>query len=383
MSRLFTGHFYLSVDETLRKLGCRRVTGEEALYYWLDDNNQLGGLIGFHVDDFTNAGTDEFHKRITEELEKIYVFGKVEQKNFRFTGVDIKETEDGIEMNQDNFCNSIEEIKINDKKNTDRDLTREEYAQFRGAVGKLNWLQESTRPDLSFDNLLMSMKSRNAKVSDVNKLNKIIRKAKAEEEENKLVFHRIDKFENLQVHAFCDASYKTQDDKVRSVEGRILFLTNGKKASPILWKSRKISRVCDSTKTAETLAADKATDDAIYLARMIHEIYTGNKSMKQIPVEVFTDSKPLYESIHSTKQVERKSIRHVVQMMKDSLARGEVRKFHWVSTKDQLADLLTKDSANGEAVKKVLKHGIIDKPGKKEEAGEDYYISESASNHIV
>ena len=46
------------------------------------------------MDDFTNAGTDEFHKRITEELEKIYVFGKVEQKNFRFTGVDIKETEE-------------------------------------------------------------------------------------------------------------------------------------------------------------------------------------------------------------------------------------------------------------------------------------------------
>ena len=69
-------------------------------------------------------------------------------------------------------------------------------------------------------------------------------------------------------------------------------------------------------------------------------------------------------------------------MMKDSLARGEVRKFHWVSTKDQLADLLTKDSANGEAVKKVLKHGIIDKLEKKEEAGEDCYISESTSNHL-
>ena len=58
-------------------------------------------------------------------------------------------------------------------------------------------------------------------------------------------------------------------------------------------------------------------------------------------------------------------------MMKDALARGEVEKYHWVSTKDQLADLLTKDSASGEAVKKVLQHGVLEKPGKREEAGED------------
>ena len=113
------------------------------------------------------------------------------------------------------------------------------------------------------------------------------------------------------VHAYADASFRTQDEKTCSVEGRIVFLTNGKKSAPLLWKSKKIMKVCDSTKSAETLACDKVTDDAIFLARQIRQIYTGEKSMKQIPVKVFTDSKPLHDSIYSTKQVDRKSEGHL------------------------------------------------------------------------
>ena len=44
----------------------------------------------------------------------------------------------------------------------------------------------------------------------------------------------------MQIHGYADASFKTQDGKTQSVEGRILFLTNGKKASPILWKSNVV-----------------------------------------------------------------------------------------------------------------------------------------------
>ena len=136
------------------------------------------------------------------------------------------------------------------------------------------------------------------------------------------------------------------DDKTRSIEGRVLFLTDGILASPLLWKSRKISQVCHSTKEAETRAIDKTTDDAIFMARMIKEIYEGKKSLEQIPVMICTDSHPLKESLYSTKQVERKTVRHVVQSMKDSLARKEVESYRWVESPKMIADLLTKESAN-------------------------------------
>ena len=105
------------------------------------------------------------------------------------------------------------------------------------------------------------------------------------------------------------------------VEGRILFLTNGKKASPILWWSRKKDRVADSTKSAETLAMDQATNSAVTLAKMIHQIYTGRKESEQVPITMFTDSKPLRDSIYLTNQVERTTMKHIVHNLKNSRKR--------------------------------------------------------------
>ena len=208
-----------------------------------------------------------------------------------------------------------------------------------------------------FDTLSMSMKTKEAKISDIKKLNKIIKKAK--EGESFMTFRKIADWKQLKVLALSDASYQTMDEKVKSVEGRVLFLSDGEKASPLEWKSKKIPQVCESTKTAETRAADKATDDSVYFARMIREIYTGKKSLEQIPVVVYTDSKPTLESINSTKQVERKTIRHVIQSMKDALERGEVSEYKYANTKEMLADVLTKDSVKNTELHDAVKYGVL------------------------
>ena len=106
-------------------------------------------------------------------------------------------------MNQKTYCDSLQEIKIENGKDNDRPLTRQEYKEFRGAIGKLNWLQESTRPDLSYNTLRLSMKNRNATLGDLKKMNKVIKKAKAGAYESKVRYKQIDKFENLQKHASC------------------------------------------------------------------------------------------------------------------------------------------------------------------------------------
>ena len=103
------------------------------------------------------------------------------------------------------------------------------------------------------------------------------------------------------------------------------------------------------------------TDDAVYLARMIQEIYTGKRSLKQIPVTLYTDSQPLVESIYSTRPAENKRIRHVVQSMKDCLSRGEVQEYKWIDTKQMLADILTKDSVKSNDLTNVLKSGNLPK----------------------
>ena len=61
-----------------------------------------------------------------------------------------------IVLDQNDYAESIEEIDVDAKDDNKRPLTREEYKLFRGVTGKLNWLAEMTRPDLSYDCLNLS-----------------------------------------------------------------------------------------------------------------------------------------------------------------------------------------------------------------------------------
>ena len=45
--------------------------------------------------------------------------------------------------------------------------------------------------------------------------------------------------------------------------------------------------------------------------------------------------------------------------MKDSISRGEVRKYVWIDTKQMLADILTKDSVKAADIIAVFRTGVF------------------------
>ena len=62
----------------------------------------------------------------------------------------------------------------------------------------------------------------------------------------------------------------------------------------------------------------------------------------RIPVKLFTDSEPTLESIASSRQVEMKQLRMIIKELKEKCLEGEVSNYAWLSTKDMLADCMTK-----------------------------------------
>jgi hypothetical protein len=78
------------------------------------------------------------------------------------------------------------------------------------------------------------------------------------------------------VKVYADASYGNQSDKIRSTAGRVILLENKKtgRVNVASWKTKKISRVCRSVKSAETRALEEAIDDGVNIARLVSEIYT-------------------------------------------------------------------------------------------------------------
>merc|ERR1712030_210960 len=78
---------------------------------------------------------------------------------------------------------------------------------------------------------------------------------------------------------------------------------------------------------------------------------------KRMNVRILTDSEPTLESIASTKQIERKGLRMVVQEMKEKLRDGDITSYQWVCTRNIWADGLTKEMSMTEGVRKLLKEG--------------------------
>ena len=143
------------------------------------------------------------------------------------------------------------------------------------------------------------MKESNTK--DLREVNLILKKV--HEKESRVMFKKIVEKKDLFIAGVSDAFYKNDD---RSVAGEIIMLSNKKNTdvSPIYWKSGVIKRVCMSPKAAETRALMKMVDNATNLATQVYQLLGI-----RIGTRLFTDSRPLLESIGSSGQIEEKNLR--------------------------------------------------------------------------
>ena len=157
-----------------------------------------------------------------------------------------------------------------------------------------------------------------------------------------------------------DASFKSDD---KAVGGVLLFLSNSSmtRAVPIYWKSKTISRVCYSSKDAETINIAKMMEDAVFAARQVEILMFGDYR-RRIKVRLFTDSEATLESIASSKQIERKTLRLTVVDLKERLVDGDVFSYSWLPTKSMWTDMMTKEMQLPLAMENVFLKNELDLP---------------------
>ena len=333
--------FWLRIKDIFKHEGLRNASGDEAFYYQHDGNN-LVGMVITHVDDFSIAGTKKFVDNLIEKVQGALTVSKIEKDGFRFTGIDIQKTEDQIIISMEDYANSIEKIQDIRKAKPDDPLTKQEMKVYRKYAGKISWLAANTRPELSITALLMSMKNNEAKIRDLKRINHVVQRIHSKP--NRVVFTKVGNKEDLVVFGLGDASYRTDD---KSIGGNLILL--GSKSTydavPIFWKSKTIRKVCHSAKAAETRNLSKLVDDSVFFATQLGQLLFG-KTMKEsitLPVRLFTDSRPLLESIGSTKQVEERLLRNTITDLKEKLEDTSVESYSWLETKEMIADILTKE----------------------------------------
>ena len=151
--------FYISINHALKSQGCIQSQLDPSLFYFKSDSNTVEGILVSHIDDFLHGGSIQFDERIMNNLRTHFLAGKLEEKNFTYVGMEIQQNDEGIILSQNDYIDamSIVEISPERAKQKSEPLTKEERTQYRSAVKAVNWVVQSTRPDVAFDMLMLSM----------------------------------------------------------------------------------------------------------------------------------------------------------------------------------------------------------------------------------
>ena len=113
--------------------------------------------------------------------------------------------------------------------------------------------------------------------------------------------------------------------------------------SVIDWKSIKTKRVAKSTTSAESIAMSYAVDAAIFIKRLVLEIF----SLSDIPVLVYGDNKNVIDLCNSRKGPTSNTEKRVfidILVIRELLEKGEISSVNFIGTKFLICDALTKHS---------------------------------------
>ena len=106
--------WYNRVKTYLLSIGLVMSKADPALFYY-HDNNNLIGMIAIHVDDFLWSGTNDFE--INSKLQKSFMIRKEHQSIFQYLGINLKENDSKITIDQINYAEKLKPINhINNNK---------------------------------------------------------------------------------------------------------------------------------------------------------------------------------------------------------------------------------------------------------------------------
>ena len=341
--------WYDTVKKEMLRLGMSISKFDPAMFMFRKDG-RLEGIVCIHVDDYCWGGTGYFEGLVIAKLKKHFLVGIVDSGHFKYVGLNVKQKDKGISLDQESYIKGLNQIEISQKKCQKKDmgLNDEEVHQYRSVVGQLNWIGTQTRPDISFDVCSLSVRFGKCTMGDLMEANKVVKRVKTDQ--ISLFFPELKG--EIHLECFSDAAFANLCDS-GSQGGFLIFLKDeiGNRC-PIMWKSKKIRRVVTSTLAAETLALLEVAESACYLSKIIEDIGIGMES--KVKIKCFVDNKSLVESLGSMKKVENKYLRINMACIKEMIERGDILSVEWVDTRRQLANCLTKKGASAGTLIEII-----------------------------
>ena len=346
--------WYLTVRDKLTKMGIKVSIHDQGLFYLKSNEGRLESIIIVFVDDLLVAGKDTILRRIESNLKEIFTIGAKHINLFQYIGMSISQKDNyTIELEQKNYINSIEPIKIEHPEEPEREASKADKKKLRSLTGKLNWALMVSRPDIGFDTRQLSTILNQPLVKDLHRANKILKHLKGEP--LTLKFSQLTNTDEYQLIVMADASYGNLRSG-HSQEGYVILICDSQyKCCLLSWNSLKIKRVCKSTLTSETLALGDAIDHAILLSTIYGELIS-NKPKYTIPITALSDNESLVKASATTNLITEKRLRIEIAAMRESVDNGEI-KLKWIDSKNNISNCLKKFGASPKGLQKVMTQG--------------------------
>jgi hypothetical protein len=202
---------------------------------------------------------------------------------------------------------------------------------YRECIGSLQFASVVTRFDITYATSNASRFNSQPNAAHISAAKRILRYIKG------TLNHRITYGPTSHPHrltAYCDADYASDVNDRKSRSGFILMLNNG----PVAWGSRKQTCTAVSTTESEYVAACLATQELLWLRRLLQSV----RSPQLSPTTLYCDNQSAVRLVKNP--VFHQKTKHIdikYHKIRDAEADGHIS-ITYVSTDDQLADILTK-----------------------------------------
>ncbi len=351
--------WYITLREHLSSSSCNISMLDKSLFLYYE-GNRIQGMTVTHVDDLLHCGSTRFKNTVVKSIHNTFKISRNHSGVFTYLGWKVVQDKDCIYVDQRDYASAIQPVNITNSRirEIESDLTAEETTEYQKLLGKLLWLSSQTRPDLCFDTLEHSTYSKNPKIKHLKSLNKVTKKL--DQGPSKICYRKLDIDKgDLQLLCFTDASLGNIPETKHSARGYVIFLTDGIGANLIAWSSNKVKRAVHSVFGAECLSCTDGTAAAIYIRQTLSEILFRDPHSEAIPIIVLTDSKQLYDSVHSSSPCSDKRLLLDIAVLQENLQTGEINEFRWIPTSKMLADGLTKRGVDQKQLSEILETGYL------------------------
>ena len=212
---------------------------------------------------------------------------------------------------------------------------------YQSIVGSLNYMAHTSRPDIMFSVNTLSRFLISPREVHLQAARRVLRYLNATQNMH-LTYGNVEIDEGKGkpcLYAYCDSSFPSKDTPDgRPTSGYLIFY----KGNLLWWKSCRETIVCLSTMEAELLAMTAAVTALQHVQGTLAEL-----GYKERQLLIYTDSAPAIKYLEAEMYSSNSRTRHLAlryHFLRQLLREGALLLEH-VSTRDQLADVLTKPLA--------------------------------------